>query len=425
MNKKSFCAYILLVLFLLITSCKSNPSSDTKTEAASSGVVSENNTANSTTTTAPVTPSVPTTPSVPETPAIPEISSVPVTPTIPETPSVPANSTTPSVPEIPVVPSVSVSTEMLTDQMARADAARERAVDFESPAYFPSEWDAADSLYTVAANMQKATQNDVQQAASMYDTSADAYDEIFRKTIPLYAQAREDEIMEAREKLINTGFRNYFPEYVQDADDKALLAYKQFEAEDYYNARDTATAALKEYEDLYTGAKILMVRREIIERDFVKYDAYNFEKADEAALAVNDEYKAGNKNTAMANAEGVLRRYNNILANGWKAYVWEKRAAAVSEKEKALNEKANIASRDLFREADGIFNNAERSFASQDYQNAAVSYTDSVERFSLSRLDTEEKRRKALEIIKMAEEKIDESNETAIDAERTIEGAAK
>jgi hypothetical protein len=380
MKKKIFFVCISLVLFLLIISCKSSPSSDKKTESPSSGHASENNTANSTATAVPVTPPVSVT---------------------------------------------SVSTEMLADPMGRADAARKRAVDFECPAYFPSEWEDADSQYVVAANMPKTTQNNVQQAAVMYDNSADAYDEIFRKTIPLYAQAKEDEIMAARERLINTGFRNYFHEYLQEADDKALSALSQYEAGDYYTARDTADDALKEYEKLYTGAEILLVRREIIERDFVKYDADSFEKADEAASAVDDEYKSGNRETAIASAEDVLRRYNNVLANGWKAYAGEKRTAASLEREQALNEKANIASRDIFNEADRILNQAGQSFASQNYRNAGISFSDSEARFSLSRLDTEEKRQRALEIIKIAEEKIEESNETAIDAERVIEGAVR
>jgi hypothetical protein len=309
--------------------------------------------------------------------------------------------------------------------MSRADAARKRAVDFGCPDYFPGEWNTANSKHTVAANMPKKTQSDVQQAAEMYDNAADDYDEIFRKTIPLLAKAREDEIRAAREKLINTGFTKYYPEYLQKADDKALLALSQYEAGDYYGARDTAADALNEYETLYTGAKILQVRREIIERDFVKYDAAAFEKADETAMAANDKYKAGNKKAAETDAEDALRRYNNILANGWKSNAGEKRSAASLERERALNEKANIASRDLFREADGIFNRAEKSFTSRNYQDAAVSYTDSDALFLQSRLDTEEKRRRALDIIRLAEEKIEESGETAVDAERIIEGGTK
>jgi len=314
---------------------------------------------------------------------------------------------------------------MLESSLGRADAAKKLAMDFGGHSYFPSEWNSANYKYAVAANMPKSTQSEVQKAAVMYDNSADAYDEIFRKTIPLYAQARKDEITAAREKLINTGFGYYFSEYVQDADEKALSALNQYNNGEYYNARDTAADALNDYETMYAGAKFLQVRREIIERDFVKYDAYNFEKTDEAALSVNDKYKAGDKKATVADAEDLLRRYNSILANGWRASAGEKRAAAVLEKERALSEKANIASRDLFREADSIFNQAERSFTSQNYQNAVVSYTDSEEMFLLSRFDTEEKRRKALGTIKMADEKIEESNETAIDAERIIEGGTR
>ena len=410
MKTKIFSVYILFVLFLLIISCKSAPdkASDTKTEPARPSVaVSEDNTADSAATAVPV---------IPVTPA------ESVTSATPATPASPVTSTTPVIPAAPENP---VFVEMLAAPMSRADAARKRAVDFGCPDYFPSEWYTADSQYAVAANMPKTTQSNVQQAAVMYDNSADAYDEIFRRTIPLYAQARKDEITAARERLINTGFKNYFYDYLKEADDKALLALSLYETGDYYNARDTAADALSDYETLYTGARILQVRQEIIERDFVKYDADNFEKTDEAALAVNDEYKAGKKGKAAADAENVLRRYNNVLANGWRAYAGEKRAAAVSEKERALKEKANIASRDLFREADGIFNRAEKSFTSRNYQDAVVSYTDSDALFLQARLDTEEKRRRASEIIKLAEEKIEESGETAIDAERIIEGGTK
>jgi len=211
-----------------------------------------------------------------------------------------------------------VSAVELEASISRADTARKRAVDFESPDYFPSEWDTADSIYTAAANIPKTTGN-MQQLAVMFDNAADSYNEIFKKTIPLYAQAREDEIMTAREILINTGFRKYFPDYLRTVDNKTLFALSRFETGDFYDARDIAADALNEYEMLYTGARILLVRREIIERDFVKYDIGNFEKADNAAQTANDEFKAGNNKAALTNAEDALHLYDSVLANGLKA----------------------------------------------------------------------------------------------------------
>jgi len=215
-----------------------------------------------------------------------------------------------------------VSAVKFEASVKRADTARIRAVDFESPDYFPSEWDTADSVYAAASDIPKTPQN-LQQAAAMFDDAADAYDEIFRKTIPLYAQAREDEIMAAREKLINTGFRNFFPKYLKNADIKALLALNWFETGDYYNAKETAADALNEYETLYTGARILLIRQEIIKHDFVKYDADNFDKAEAAAQTANDEYKDGNIKAAVTNAETALVRYETVLANGLSASAGE------------------------------------------------------------------------------------------------------
>jgi len=420
MKKKIFSACILLLSFLLINSCKSSPDTtaapsktsetDKGTELLpSSGVSSEKNTGNNTITEVPAIPSIP--PTVPSEPAAPAV--------------IPPGAVTSAPPVIPADKETAVSTEMLTVPKGRADAAKKRAADFGASAYFPGEWNAANSKYTAAANMPKKTQSDVRQAAEMYDSAADDYDEIFRKTIPFYAKAKEDELIAAREKLINTGYAYYFPEYLQNADDKASLASSRFKAGDYYSAKDTADDALNEYEILYTGAKILQVRRENVDLDFVKYDYANFEKADETALAADEKYKAGNKKAAEIGAQDALRRYNSVLANGWKADAGEKRATASLEREKALKEKANIASRDLFREADSVFNRAEKSFTVRNFQDAVVLYINSDSLFLQSRIDTEEKRQRALGIIKLAEEKIEESNETAIDAERIIEGGTK
>jgi len=314
---------------------------------------------------------------------------------------------------------------MLKVSKERADAARKHAVDFNCPAYFPTKWKAAEAQYTTAGNVPIKTEEDVQRASVMYENAADAYDEIFKDTIPLYAKAKEDEITAAREKLINSGFADYFYGYLQDADDKALLASSWYEAGDYYNAKDAVAAALSEYETMNTGAEILSVRREIIELDFVKYNQNNFNKADETAQTAYDEYGAGKKETAAVNAKKALGLYNNILANGWTVYAGELRTSASSERQQALNEKANIASRDLFNKADGVYVKAENSLKSRNYKDAAASFADSQASFRLARNDTEEKRRKAFDAIKLAEEKIEESNETVNDAERIIEGGTK
>jgi len=308
---------------------------------------------------------------------------------------------------------------------ARAGDARKLAVDFECPAYFPSDWDAAETQYIAAGNLPRSNASEIQQAVASYNAAADVYDDLFKKTIPLYAQAREDEVMIARDDLIATGFTYSFPDYLEKADEIALEALDQYEAGNYYDAKDTAAKALYEYEVLMMGARIFLTRQEIVDRGFWEFDSDNFDKADEVTIAAIDEYEAGNKETAVTNAEEALLRYNLVLSNGWVAYSAVRRDSAVSERELALYERANIAARDSFREADAIYNQAGEAFSSENFQNAAILFTDAEALFMISRQETWEKRIRAIETIRLAEEKIEESNETAIEAERIIEGGSR
>jgi len=213
-------------------------------------------------------------------------------------------------------PGVTVFNEVPDNLITHVGNARKRAVDFECPAYFPSEWDAVEVQYAAAANMPNSNQNETEQASAFY-TVADAYDNLFKRTIPLYAQAREDEVIYARDELISTGFTRFFPEYLRNIDQIALAALDQYEAGDYYKAKDTAAEALNEYEILIIGAEIFSTRQEIVDRGFMKYDFDNFDKADDFAQVAINEYEAGNKASAMTAAKESLRYFNIVLVNGY------------------------------------------------------------------------------------------------------------
>ncbi|MCL2801358.1 MAG: hypothetical protein FWD28_06335 [Treponema sp.] len=295
----------------------------------------------------------------------------------------------------------------------RAKEARQRAIDFEVPAYFPSEWETLETLYEAA------------NSAAEYSIAADAYDELFKKTVPLYAQAIEDEILAAREQLIHTGFTEVFPEYLKKADDLALAAKEQYDAEDYYKARDTAFEALEEYETLEMGANVFLARQEIIDRGFTQYDADNFTRADSVAQTAIEAYEKGDKEGALAGAEEALLRYNIVLSNGWTVYARERRTAAVSERELAVSERANIASRDTFREGEAIFGRAEENFRAENFNVAGITFVEAEAIYAISRKETEERRVRAEEAIRLAGEKIEESSGAAQEAERLIEGGVR
>jgi len=231
--------------------------------------------------------------------------------------------------------------------------------------------------------------------------------------------------MAIREELVRSKFTVLFPQYVEEADKIALKAQDQYDAKDYYAARDTVAEALDEYGTLLLGAKILLAKQEINDRGFTQYDPENLEKADEISQAALEAYDAGDKKGAVESAQEALLRYNIVLTNGWIAYAAERRASAIAERENAIKNKVNIAVRDGFRDADEVFTNAEDNYKSETYSAAAKQYIEAEALFVIAGQQTEEKRVAAQDAIRQAEEKIEESNETAVEADRIIEGGSK
>ena len=315
--------------------------------------------------------------------------------------------------------------EELNLALAEADQARQRVIDFEGPEYFPGEWEQAEAQYAAAAELPRGDDAELRQAAGAYRDLAAAYDRLFQQTIPLYAQAREDEIMAVRKDLLDTGLAGTFPEYLKRADDTAIAALHQYEAEDYYAARDTAASALTEYQTLKNGADAYLARQEILKRNFAVYDPESFNRAEEIGLSALDEYEAGNREAARDRAEEARLRYTLVLANGWAAFALSQRQAAAAERQRALDAKANVAVKEIFGQAEDLFVKASGAMKAEDYAEAANLFNVSIGGFRAAADAAEEKRRIAEEIIMEAEEKIGESGEAARQAELIIEGGSQ
>jgi hypothetical protein len=320
--------------------------------------------------------------------------------------------------------------DALNAAKSQAGTSRQQAIDIEGPAYFPEDWNAAEAQYLAAGEQsQKPTQGEVKQAAAQYKAAAEAYDTLARKCLPLYAQVRADEISQARAEAIDAGISDIYPEGLAAADavvDQAVGQYETAaEARDYYAAARSAFLALDSYRALKTGADAYTVRQEIETRGFVKYDARNFELADESGSRAINAYESGDIDIAAGNAEEAKLRYNLALNTGWESYAAERRAAATNERQGALDLKANVAVKSEFDTVNGIYNQAEAAFKEKKFSEAVDLYDQSEPRFAGVRRTAEEKRRLAEEAIKTAEEKVVQSDETARDAERILEGGAR
>ena len=313
----------------------------------------------------------------------------------------------------------------LNTAAARAEQSRTRAGDFEGQSYFPSEWEAAEGQYAQAGQMPKGSDAEVRNAIAAYNAAADSFDSIFTLAVPLYAQAREDEIMAARTSLIERGAKEAFPDFFPPADSTALMALEQYEAGDFSAAKDSSAKALEMYEILTVAWDAWEVKWEIDEREFVFYDPDNYDRAREILSDAMDAYKAENLPSARKNAEESLLRYNLVLSSAWAEYAELRSSLAEGERLAALDMKANVAAREFFAIADTDNKTAQELLEAEEYEEAAKMFTNSEAMFVIASMSVLEKRRIATEALRGAQEKIEESDRVVRQAETIIEGGAQ
>jgi hypothetical protein len=302
----------------------------------------------------------------------------------------------------------------------RAAAARSRAIDFDGPVYFPSDWEDAEAQYQIAREESESTPAKLKEATALLDWAADVYDDIFNRSLGALAQDREAEILQARSEALDA--RRDFPDQFAEADSTADQALAQYEDKDYYAALESANSALDSYRILKLGIDANAARQEVVNWNFVPYDPDDFELAETAGRSAIDAYDAHSLETARDDAEEALLRYNLVLNAGWQAAAAEQRALAAKQRQIALNVKANVAVKNDFEIADTIYKQGETAYQGEQFANAADRYSRAATLFEMTQEAAEVKRRVAEESIRAAEERVAASDETARAAEEILEG---
>jgi len=290
--------------------------------------------------------------------------------------------------------------------LAAAQEARKRAIDFEGNSYFPGEWEAAVGQFARAGLLPK----DSSDVITAYNEAADAFGRIFELAVPLFAQAREDEIMAIRDYMVTLGARSFFPEYLLDADRTALLALSQYEAKDYFTARDSAAIALQKFNILETAFNTWLLRVEILARGFAGYDSDNFELGGEIISDAMDAYMAGDLKAARKKADEALAMYNTVLSNSWASYAELRASLAEGERLAALDMRTDIAAKEFFKIADSDNKTALSLLESKKFEAAARHFIDAEAMYVIASITALEKKRAAAAAIRYANEKIEESD---------------
>jgi HEPN domain-containing protein len=189
-----------------------------------------------------------------------------------------------------------------------------------------------------------------------------------------------------------------------DADRTALLALTQYEAKDYYSARESAAYALQKYNVLETAFNAWLLRQEIRARGFEGYDPDNFELGGEIISGAMDAYMADDLTGAREKAEEALSTFNMVLSTSWASYAELRSSLAEGERLAALDMKTDIAAKDFFRMADSDNKTALDMLRAEKYEDAARLFINAEAMFVVASITTLEKRRTADAALRNAQE---------------------
>ena len=333
---------------------------------------------------------------------------------------------TPEVADASKLPPDQAAESALAAAVARAEKSRKQAFDLEVPATFAYEWQNAESYFISGREKaQVKTQLSYSEAVKAYNASADAYDELALKALPLYAEARRQEILKAREAAVKAGADQVLPTQLAAADNVADRAQAQFDRGEYYSAADTAKEARTRYLVLKTGLEAYAVQQEIDRRDFAKYDAGNYALAQQKLQSSLETYDAGDIIAAQNDSEEALLRFRLALNKGREMNASGKGQAASAERQAAQDLKANVAVKNEFEQAQALYADAERAFKAEEYDQAAELFIQAEGQFAEVKNKAAEKRANALESMQAAQKKISANEESAKKVDAVLEGGSR
>lgn len=308
----------------------------------------------------------------------------------------------------------------------RAEASRKQAFDLGAPAAFPDPWKAAEASFLDGrdkeAKLSRTDPAGYRAATAAYVAAADAYDELSRKTLPLFAEARRQDLAKAREAAVAARAPEYTPDRFAAADAAADSAGEALASEAYRDAYAAWAAARDRYLALAAGAGAWGTKAVIDERDMAGFDAGNYATAGEKLSVAMGSYDAGDIAKARDAAEEAYLRYKLALAKGLELYATGRGKAADGEKQAALALKANVAVKDQFEAASAVYEQGRAAFGRESYEEAASSFDEAEFLFATAKEKAAAKRRAAEAAMAEAERRMAESERVAKDADTAIGG---
>ena len=314
----------------------------------------------------------------------------------------------PPPPPPPVVEDDTAAMNALNEAIVRNENIRQFLMDFDAPELLPSEWQSAESLYAQAEQQKNTdTIQNINESTARFAAAADAFEAMRDPTIALYLERMENALVQARNTAIANDAMVLSPDAILQADNVVMNAYELYQADELHAAREIALDALAMYSAIASGLAACRIREEIAEVAG-HFASGALAEADAVALAAVARWEAEDFRAAHASADMALLMYARV--------------GAVSERQRALGARANVAARQEFDSAQAVYARANSAYQGGNMAETIRLFEECRPMFAQASQLAAERQMLAEEALRLANERMAESDETAREAELILEG---
>lgn len=261
---------------------------------------------------------------------------------------------------------------------AKAADLRKQAFDLGLKDLLSEDYAAADKAF---ADGNAAYGKDNAASAAAFDDAAKRFASLIDRGLPLVAAAERKKAEAQREAAIQKRAGERFPELTKYADGEFEKPKAAEAASDFRKAIDGYRASTKSYGVLYSLCEANAVREYIASRDLAKWDSSNWNLAEAKYKASQDLYTKDAKASGEAADEAVLR-YGIARDTALSYYAADRKKASESERDRASSIKSEVAVKDEFAAAQALYQKAEGSQASKDYESSGQTYDKAASAFA-------------------------------------------
>jgi hypothetical protein len=318
----------------------------------------------------------------------------------------------------PAAATPAVSQDDLDKLLAQAKELKKRAFDLKLYEVLPDDYKAADAL--LASGQKAYDDKAAEDAKKGLDSAISAYKDLIAKGVVEIAQAKRKEAEDVKAAASKTGADASQSERFGAGDEAFKAAAALFDDSKAEDSIPGFEKARLYYELAWKRSVASDLKTTIADKDFAKWDSGNFQLADNKYEAEDGFWSSGNEADRVSGIDALdeaILRYNLVIQKGREMAVSAVKDKTDEAKQRSDEIKANVAVKDQYDAAMDLYKQGDSDLAAKDYDAAADAYDRSGAAFGDVYQAAAEKRTKAQDAMKTADEATSESQRKAEEAD--------